>query len=986
MPYPKRGRMVKQSPEDVVDAVAPLGENEETMENDMELDVTSVEMEHQLLEEEEEALLEGAEEVEVEYVDDNGIPVPEMAEEVVMEGDYVEEYLEEPMQEDDMAESLVALSRSGEFREKTEGDYVVENIETRRKTPRILRRFAPQHQQFVEQQHSFSDSGRILVDEYQPVASAGRDTRFTPKFPVAVARRAITPSTGGYQKQDWREDQCKKLLVCDVLESLPEHKQDSFKRLMNIMGTNVPGYRSPLKRKFAETSPGYYQDVEADSVSPRQNQKPASRYEARFTEQPRYVVTSSPSSRNARVVAMIPFEEKVNAENAERTDTSDMPELIQSEIHEAERSVDNDVDETGEVDIETYEEDSPREHRKTVWLDNKGRVLDYEVVPGRGYGEEGYVSPEQRSHNATHPKESQDERYCPSCRMTMKRSIFYHHGRLIRKYGRCDIFTPKRFPCGSPGCHERLGTLERLCEHMYQVHRAPTDIKRKIFENESQFEDFLRELESRGGNFRMSRGNKTIKEGIVQYFRCNRIFSIAKDKALRIVDDISAGTYEAVKDITQPMDPFGKETSTKPYLRTEEACTAFFRKTYMNDGTIEVRYCDYHLHGDERLRLPAAIRNRIFEMTRKRLPLPVIVMVLQRECNRFCLPGTALERRIMAVTPREVQLVAQSVQRRLDAASKRKRAGDGSGGIPNSHDGRNDDREREDHEAAENIIEHGEDQDGHDITNEHLMDLHEEHTEGGEVGDDYSGEGRGEGGELTEVELATLEEYEQNRGVILTDFQSIKREENRKRLCRERVRAKIYTLGRAMRNIQFSDFECDLLIRSEQMLENIVELWNARMELSCKINANANENKQTAKRELLERFEESSKAEGASRNSECSAESTSDVIPTSNLIPNATPEASVEPETQAEVDPQPEPVENRHHTPPSVEPESTPSPVTQNSSKTKSKTKVRRASRLDKQVKEENSSKPPTPSSSPPAQPAVSRLGRVIKRRKILDV
>ncbi|VDL70209.1 unnamed protein product [Nippostrongylus brasiliensis] len=912
--------MVKQSPEDVVDAVAPLGENEETMENDMELDVTSVEMEHQLLEEEEEALLEGAEEVEVEYVDDNGIPVPEMAEEVVMEGDYVEEYLEEPMQEDDMAESLVALSRSGEFREKTEGDYVVENIETRRKTPRILRRFAPQHQQFVEQQHSFSDSGRILVDEYQPVASAGRDTRFTPKFPVAVARRAITPSTGGYQKQDWREDQCKKLLVCDVLESLPEHKQDSFKRLMNIMGTN-----------------GYYQDVEADSVSPRQNQKPASRYEARFTEQPRYVVTSSPSSRNARVVAMIPFEEKVNAENAERTDTSDMPELIQSEIHEAERSVDNDVDETGEVDIETYEEDSPREHRKTVWLDNKGRVLDYEVVPGRGYGEEGYVSPEQRSHNASHPKE----------------------------------------------CHERLGTLERLCEHMYQVHRAPTDIKRKIFENESQFEDFLRELESRGGNFRMSRGNKTIKEGIVQYFRCNRIFSIAKDKALRIVDDISAGTYEAVKDITQPMDPFGKETSTKPYLRTEEACTAFFRKTYMNDGTIEVRYCDYHLHGDERLRLPAAIRNRIFEMTRKRLPLPVIVMVLQRECNRFCLPGTALERRIMAVTPREVQLVAQSVQRRLDAASKRKRAGDGSGGIPNSHDGRNDDREREDHEAAENIIEHGEDQDGHDITNEHLMDLHEEHTEGGEVGDDYSGEGRGEGGELTEVELATLEEYEQNRGVILTDFQSIKREENRKRgpsacrLCRERVRAKIYTLGRAMRNIQFSDFECDLLIRSEQMLENIVELWNARMELSCKINANANENKQTAKRELLERFEESSKAEGASRNSECSAESTSDVIPTSNLIPNATPEASVEPETQAEVELQPEPVENRHHTPPSVEPESTPSPVTQNSSKTKSKTKVRRASRLDKQVKEENSSKPPTPSSSPPAQPAVSRLGRM---------
>lgn len=30
----------------------------------------------------------------MEYVDDNGIPVPEMAEEVVMEGDYVEEYID----------------------------------------------------------------------------------------------------------------------------------------------------------------------------------------------------------------------------------------------------------------------------------------------------------------------------------------------------------------------------------------------------------------------------------------------------------------------------------------------------------------------------------------------------------------------------------------------------------------------------------------------------------------------------------------------------------------------------------------------------------------------------------------------------------------------------------------------------------------------------------------------------------------------------
>ncbi|KAK6034527.1 hypothetical protein COOONC_27966, partial [Cooperia oncophora] len=496
----------------------------------------------------------------------------------------------------------------------------------RRRQPRILRRFTPQHQQFADQ--SYVDSRQILVDEYQPVASAGRDTRFTPKYPVAVARRGIHGSRNLFPKSDWREDQCKKLLVCDVFESLPEHKHEAFKKLMDIMGTSVPGYRSPSKRKYPGNSPGYYPDTDTESINARQAQKSSrsSTYNERFADAPRFLVTS-PASRSTRVLAMIPFEEKVNSENQDRVDTTDMPELIQNDIHEGERSVDNDVDEGGDVDIETYEEDTSRDQRKsTLWLDNKGRVLD--VHPGRGsYPEvrdEAFGCPELRV--LPHNKDGQDERFCPSCRMTMKRSIFYHHGRLIRKYGRCDIFTPKRFPCGSPGCHERLGTLERLCEHMYQVHRAPTDIKRKVFDNETQFEEFLRELESRGGNFRMSRGNKTIKEGIVQYFRCNRIFSIAKDKALRIVDDINAGTYEAVKDITQPMDPFGKETSTKPYLRTEEACTAFFRKTYLNDGTIEVRYCDYHLHGDERLRLPTAIRNRIYEMSKKSLPLPVIVM------------------------------------------------------------------------------------------------------------------------------------------------------------------------------------------------------------------------------------------------------------------------------------------------------------------------------------------------------------------------
>ncbi|KAJ1370684.1 hypothetical protein KIN20_032471 [Parelaphostrongylus tenuis] len=549
--------------------------------------------------------------------------------------------------------------------------------------------------------------------------------------------------------------------------------------------------------------------------------------------------------------------------------------------------------------------------------------------------------------------------------MTLKKSAYFRHKSLIRKHGRCDALTPKRFPCGHPECHERLGTVEKLREHMFQVHCAPTDIKRKVFENEAQFDEFLCELKNRGGNFRKSRGKKTIKEGTVQYFRCNRIFPIAKDKVMRIVDDINAGNYEAVKDITQPMDPFGKETSTKPHIRTEESCTAFLKKTNLSDGTIEVRYCDYHLHGDVRLRLPEAVRNRIHEMSKKKLPWPVIVMVLHRECHRFCMPGTPLEKRIMAVTPREVQEVAQSIQRRLDAAANRKKAAEASGQPKTSNGSQQlliNNNGSEDHKAAENLVNRNDDND----CQEHLEpadEIPEECAEGGE-GVDYSTEGRGEGGELTELELTMLEEYERNRGVILTDFQSLKREENRKRLCRERVRARIYTLGRAMRNIQFSDFEYDLLVRSEQMLEAVVELWNARMEAGSR-NDSANLSQKDST------YSDSTR--GSS--SEVSVEQKEISAAARDKCDNITQMESPITETENASDSLSKPIFDAGSF----------TPTSTSSGKRVVKTRPRHVLRSGNSLKEESVSLTVKAPSSQ-AEPAVTRLGRVIKRRKIIDV
>ncbi|KAL6728849.1 hypothetical protein Aduo_010583 [Ancylostoma duodenale] len=88
------------------------------------------------------------------------------------------------------------------------------------------------------------------------------------------------------------------------------------------------------------------------------------------------------------------------------------------------------------------------------------------------------------------------------------------------------------------------------------------------------------------------------------------------------------------------------------------------------------------------------------------------------------------------------------------------------------------------------------------------------------------------------LELTTLEEYERDRGSILSHFQNMRREENRKRLLRERVRAEVYTIGRMMRNVRFVNFNYDLLLRSHEILRALLDLWNEDMDeaMMCRNN------------------------------------------------------------------------------------------------------------------------------------------------------
>lgn len=198
-------------------------------------------------------------------------------------------------------------------------------------------------------------------------------------------------------------------------------------------------------------------------------------------------------------------------------------------------------------------------------------------------------------------------------------------------------------------------------------------------------------------------------------------------------------------------------------MRTEDACTAFYRKAFLPNGQIEVRYCDHHLHEDERLRLPQQVKERIYDMHRKKLQPTVILMVLKEEREQFALPGSAVERKVLCLTPKDISAV---ISTRNSNARKRNKA----------------------RESGKNIA-----------------------ADCDELSFD-------ETATLSEIERRCLEQYMNNESTILRDMAEIKRVENRRRHLRESIRNNVYQLGRYIRTSPFAELSIDML---EKICENV---------------------------------------------------------------------------------------------------------------------------------------------------------------------
>ncbi|CAD6192613.1 unnamed protein product [Caenorhabditis auriculariae] len=251
---------------------------------------------------------------------------------------------------------------------------------------------------------------------------------------------------------------------------------------------------------------------------------------------------------------------------------------------------------------------------------------------------------------------------CPCCGENLRRSIYYHHVKTINKFGSCNASAPQRYPCTE--CAERFATVEKLCEHMYQLHNAPTQVQIQEFETEEDFGNFLSGIEGRRGNFKKGRGMKKVKRGVVQYFRCNRMTKLGKEKKT----ETSGGAVEVKREKLGEQAALngklaeGAQTTEDP---PEGICTAFIVKAYLPNGRIEVRFCEHHLHTDDRLRLPVSVKRRLYDMSIKRLPPVAMHRVLLAEIDSFCPRGSPMERRIRALTSEDITNLLCGIHRAL---------------------------------------------------------------------------------------------------------------------------------------------------------------------------------------------------------------------------------------------------------------------------------------------------------------------------------
>lgn len=558
---------------------------------------------------------------------------------------------------------------------------------------------------------------------------------------VMIGRNNIQTFHRQDPSRDWREEQKRDLEICDFFDTLPADRQVAFRKMLERMGERVP---KPIQgsRKFFRSTLAPHVKIPIPSNSKLEmlsTSIPIARSKIQMQpKEPRYVMrdirpddpqndgnemfytTTRDGEKKVVVFESMDEQERPYGMAKEVNDEGEIVDVVAMQEEEIIEE-DGHHNMTGEQFVISKEgdpEDQPAQlepafgpgepvelppaihHEEEVEMP----MLEKEPMPtiSRPLHERWFVVPELRKEligkqhvPANRGNIEPNQRFCEGCHQFLAKGMHEHHQKKIARYGQCDYFAPRRFPCPEDNCNHKMPNIEKLCMHLRISHKRPLDVKEQLFEYEEEFQVFLRELEGKGGNFRMSRGNKGNKDGgSVRYYRCNRNVRLKPRSEHRLAGqndprlqfhsitsffdnggDVAALDVDndeneqdrdgELDDDVKPRQLTGQNSSSdgpkprnKPSkLSINGVCTAFFKKTDFPDGRIHVRYCDFHLHPDALLRLPDDVRHRIRELNIKRLPVPVIIKIIKAEIHSFCEPGTVLEDRILQLVDKDVRNV-----------------------------------------------------------------------------------------------------------------------------------------------------------------------------------------------------------------------------------------------------------------------------------------------------------------------------------------
>ncbi|EYC05697.1 hypothetical protein Y032_0080g1319 [Ancylostoma ceylanicum] len=199
-------------------------------------------------------------------------------------------------------------------------------------------------------------------------------------------------------------------------------------------------------------------------------------------------------------------------------------------------------------------------------------------------------------------------------------------------------------------CKGRFYTPEILCLHLQQRHNLPTYITTISFSKDEEFKRFLEEFT--GGELSFERFLRT---GLCGTYKCNRLLG-RRDAILRIVKPMRgyvSSYYDEDYNCCSKAAP-----ANGPFIREGGLCPAFVSSKRIGER-LEVKVCDWHLHGPV---IPKRALEKIQNLyVAKKLPVPLIRMIMQGATEEFCTKGSDFDMNIRDLCEQHFEFLCNSV-------------------------------------------------------------------------------------------------------------------------------------------------------------------------------------------------------------------------------------------------------------------------------------------------------------------------------------